>query len=320
MRRIERLITAIRTPTDNETAVTDQSGISDDEITSILNDAQSYLQQELETINDEPFVRETTLNTVAGTEAVQLPARTYLGQNIKMVEYSPTGAVVSFRRLRQITLFERQAIAGGGQPQYYMTRNKQLLLSPIPSASVTGGIRLNFVQQLPTLSKRRAKIASRTIVAGALTALTLDITDYATYFPGASAFSSTSILVDDLFSIVDANGTITARNVPITAINGSGVCTLGTYTPESSTETAAVGSYLVAGSNATTHCELPDACEQFLIHWGKWQVLERDGFFQESQSEQARLQKLETSIKGAWNRISNDVHYIPILNSDYLFG
>ena len=458
MRRVERLLTQIRRPTDNESVTADTQGVQDEELLEALNDAQAYLQQELETINSEPFERESFLDTVSGQEAYDLPDRIYLGQNVVLVECLTGSGSQTYYPLRKIELHERRTVPTGGMPSYYVTRNKQILLNPFPTVSITDGIRLNAVQQLPRLDKRRAQITAVTVSSGEVTDITVDATDYADYFQGATEFSASRILVDDHFSIVDADGNIKARNIPITAIaevdvadvdtitfptksacaagdyvvvydtqdrawavavnktgsdpeptgpiwsaipaarkaqanlatdttaaqvaarfedafnnltgfatafttsdvmaNGlmtvtndtagfvlpgftsdkfeintgflsiaqtvegsaTGEATITSYTPESTSETASVGDYLVAGANATTHSELPLACEPFLITWGKWQIFERDNRFDSAAKMSERLQLLEKSLKDAWHRISDDVAYIPILNTDYLFG
>lgn len=323
MRRVERLLQAIRQPTDNEDPVEGSVGVSDDELLETLNDAQAYLQQELEQIETQPFVRELYIDSVARQAEYTLAARTYLSSNLEMVEYSPTpNQLETYRELRMLDMHERRRVTGGvTYPTGYYTRGDTLVLSPAPTNTVTNGIRIHAPMQLPTLDKRRAKIAARTVSGGQVTALTIAVNDFTTYFPGTSTFSSARILKDDLFSVVTPAGVITARNIPITAIDsGTGVCTLLAYTPESTSETVAVDSYLVAGANATTHSELPIACERYLIAWGKWQLLDRDGHYEDAGKQLARVQMLEGAIKGAWSRISDDIHYIPILNPDYLMA
>ena len=76
----------------------------------------------------------------------------------------------------------------------------------------------------------------------------------------------------------------------------------------------------MAGANSTTHSELPDICEKFLIHKAAEQVMDRDGDTQGALKQGARAaQQLET-IKGAWTQMREDVDYIPIVNDEWLFG
>ena len=320
MRAVNKLIDQIRRQTELEGTVSATANISDEEILQYVNDAQQYLQEQLERINYHPFLAEDIQDVVANQEAYDLPTDALMGSNIVSIEFSRTGQVADYSTLYRVTMPERETASGSWQPLRYILRQDTVLLNPIPSTSTTNGLRINYSQAAPNLDKRRAIIDAITVVAGQVTALSVDVTAYATFFPGSSAFSSSEILVDDYFCIVATDGTIRARNIPITAINsGTGNATITAYTPASSSETGSVGNYLVAGRDTTTHSTLPNYCEKFLIHWPSWQLLSRNGHDDEAGVQKARVDQIEDSIKSSFMKLFDDVEFATILNDDYLF-
>ena len=307
------LITAVRRLTENEGTVNANVGISDEEFLQYFNDAQDYLMFGLEFINRKPYTREVKMDSVNAQEAYDLPARTYLGHNVVVVEYALTGNINDYVELRLTTVHERDTT--NATPWRYIIRNKQILLNPTPNLSVTNGIRIQYVERLDRLDKRRAQVDAITVSSGQVTALTVDITDYTNYFSGATAFSDTSILVDDYFSIVGADGAVKARNIPITAINTStGVCTITSYTPEATTETGAINDYLVAGTSAVTNTDILTEFESFMIDFCSERIFRRDGNTQEADGMMTKMAIWEEKMANAYRAMSDDVQFVTVLN------
>lgn len=319
MRRVKWLIDRIRALSENEGTVSDSAGISDEDVLQYINEAQRVLFGKLEVANNNPFVAEDFITTVANQEEYSLPPRTYLKNNIVSVEYSHTGDTNDFSRLRRMGFTERDTSNLAIHPRKYLIRNGSILLNPIPTTAVTNGVRVQYVVDPPRVDKRRAQLDSVTVSSGQVTALSVDITDYTDYFSGASDFSDTSILVDDYFCVVGADGTIKARNIPITAISTSnGDATITSYTPESTSETAATGDYLVAGTNSTSHSILPTHMERYLIEFSVWRMLRRDSSVEAAESAPELVVILEEMLK-SWQDIDDDVKYPAILNTRYLY-
>ena len=320
MRRVKYLLTQIRRHSENEGTVSSTAGLSDDELIQYLNDAQEHLQHEIEGVNQDWFAKEIQIDVVGSQEAYTLPIDTYLDQNIISVEFSLTGNAQDYWKLKKAPYQKRETSLVSFSPTQYLLKGNQILLNPIPEASITNGLRIVYSRRLPRLDKRRGLLDAVTVSSGEVTALSLDVTDYTDYFADASAFSSSSILIDDKFCVVGSDGTVKAKGIPITAINEStGNATITSYTPDSTSETAAVGDYLVAGEFSTSHSEFPETCEKYLIHWVVWQILERDGNYREAQLQAARLEKIEMAILDSWRRSLDDVQYIPILNDDWFW-
>ena len=319
MRRVKRLIKAARRLSENDETVTTTVGISDEEFVQYMNDGQDSIMSELERIDHKDFTREAFITTVAGTEAYNLPSDIYLGTNIVAAEYSFTGNSQDFRHMRRITLNERDTSEVGLHPFQYILRNKQILLNPVPTTGRTNGLRLSYVKNMLRLDKRRAILTAATNTSTQVTALTVDLTDFTDYFPDASAFSDSSILEDDLFTLVDASGVVQARGIPITAISTStGVATVGSYTADDADTGGAIGDYLLAGERATTHSELEDRLEAPLITYTAWRITARDSSEDGQILYQEFLRQLE-DVKAAWRKNVEDVDFIPIIQDRYIW-
>lgn len=322
MRRLERLITSARRKSENEGVTSTTVGISDEECIQFFNDAQEHLFQELEQIDSSLFAREYTFNTVSNQEEYEIPRRIYLDQNIISVEFSYTGNPNYYEILPHFTFLERDTTTFGAQPSGYLVRDGKILLNPIPSTNNQAKIRVNYVEPLPTLDKRRAQTTSVTVSSGVISALTVDTTDFANYFPYNSAFSSSAILVEDYFSLVDVDGNILSHNIPIGSISEStGVVTLfATHVPDEGDEDNdgdLVGAYLLSGPNATTHAALPNLCEKYLINYAVYQLMKRDAS-PRSQEQLLEVQQHLTSITTSWEQMSEDIKEIPILDDQWL--
>jgi hypothetical protein len=156
------------------------------------------------------------------------------------------------------------------------------------------------------LDKRRGTITAVTVSSGQVTALTLN----------SSTDDSTAIDAkkDKFFCIVDSNGVVKAYNVPFSAYTaGTGVFTLVSYTPNSTSETAAIGDYIVLGKYMTTHSQLPDECENYLIHYSAKELLRR-GSSTEFNNQSAIVEEIEQAITRQMRSQTAELNYIPQLN------
>jgi hypothetical protein len=61
-----------------------------------------------------------------------------------------------------------------GNPSFYIRRNSQLLIQPIPQQA--GLLRVNYQQTLPKLDTRRAQVGIVVLGANSISSLTLDTT------------------------------------------------------------------------------------------------------------------------------------------------
>jgi hypothetical protein len=116
--------------------------------------------------------------------------------------------------------------------------------------------------------------------------------------------------------VVGSDGTIKCPKVEYSSVAANGVVTLvGTHAYLTG-ETITVGDYVVPGERATTHSELPDNCERYLISYVTWKILKRDSSTG-SQEHVQELQMLAQQIVEAYAAAAQDVTRIPIINTDW---
>ena len=257
--RIRRL-THSQSYTDSATS-TAQRGLQTQTIVDLLNEAHEVIHGILFDNGSHTYVKQSLLDVTADTEAVTLSTDSFLGVNVLNVEYKYGSGSDDYVRLDQSSIHERDT-RSSGDPLTYIQRNNQILLNPIPSTSVTDGLRVTYEYQLPEVDVRRGKVSA---VDDGNDPTSITITDNAL---GTIALSD-SDLVGTYITVVDKDGVQQMTDIPVTSYNsGTGVITLGSFTSAAS-EVVAVNDYVVIGANASTHSPFPRACEPFIVEYVK---------------------------------------------------
>ena len=308
MLRVEHLLKAIRRQTDNEQVGTDQ-GISDDEIIRYLNDAQDDVYGDIVNTFRAKFNDFETISIVARQESYSVPTKAFMDDQIAMVEWSLTGLTRDYRALKRVTMRERNSVEGW--PSRYTVANKKIYVWPIPVSPV-GTLRISFTRKVPTMDKRRAQVSASTIVGTNLTALTLKgVSGAAISSTEVSEFSE-----DDFLCVVNSQGQILMAGIAYTAVSALGVVTLDGNHAIQTGETIPVGAYVVMGEYASTHSELPDDIENYLVCYGAWQVYKRDANDQFGPQQQQVI-TMKQSIIDNYAELNMDVDYTPEINNYY---
>lgn len=308
-RYVSYLIDDVRQSTEN-TDVSDTIGIQDAEFLRFLNDAQYRIQNLIIQQHPNIFVTDKTYSIVGGQEAYSLPNDAFMGNKVSQVEYShkSTGQDY-FYMLRPTSNYNRKSGTNSGfsynRPEHYIRRSNQILLTPVPTSS-TGQLRISYVQRLPRLDLRRGSVASVTLdsATNTISALALNVS--------TDAVDSTELDKWTRVSFVDEEGNVKMSNIKVTDIDAS----TGTVTVDSSFsyengETIAVGNYIVAGDYATTHVQLDDLVERYLIAYCTLKILQRDSNIMDLQVQQNILLEMENDILAAYAEISDDITEIP---------
>lgn len=307
MRSINYLLPVIRRHSRNENYSLTE-GIVDEQIIQYVNDAQDYLQSALNSTNqvNKPFVVEKIISLVASQEAYSIPGRLFYNKEIQQVEYSYDGQTSNYRLLPKVHTFNRFTYNTTYVDGYYV-RGNTINVVPTPAASV-GSLRVLFEGKLDTLDKRRGQITTVTgLTSTGFTSITLDST--------ADETSNPNLTNIDYICINDANGNVTAYNIPVSNYNtGTNVLTPGTFTFQTG-ETITNGSYVTFGKYSTTHSKLPDECEAYLIHYACQQIFHVDSS-DDAAEEAATCAKLEQGILAANKSQTAEIMYIPQVNWD----
>lgn len=312
-RRTEHIIRSIRRETGNE-SFSATNGIPTRDLEEYLVDAQDDLQTAIINAHStRAFPARALLDVVSASNEIALPSDFHSSGGLIKVEFSASGNARDFYELRQVTLAEIHDTATGN-PSVYSRRGDTLVLSGTPQASITGGIRVTYVKQLPRPSIRRGVVNSVTLDTSARTitalAMTIDLTLATPYDP-------TGLLEDDYISIVSAEGVVKMAGIPITAISAPpfGLFTIRPGFVYAVGETIAAGDYIVSGKYASSHPQWPAQVERFLRRFGVLRVKMRDSN-DDLISEDALLAQMRDQIVEDYVSLNADILRVPEINED----
>lgn len=305
MRRLDLLIDQARRNTEN-VEFNATSGISDEEFLQYVNDAQDRLQSLIGTRFPDLFQTEKEIASIQNRDYYSVPDDCFLGSRIDLVEYSKTGQADDYYFLNKGLLKEK--LPGVyGSPEFYIRRSSRFLTYPIPDTS-SGLFRVTYQKSLPRLDIRRATVSAATLATDTITTLTLDTT---------VNLDNTTILAQELATVVNKYGVVKMRRIPITAINtGTGEVTIEAGFTFQQDEYIDAGDYILSGPESTTHSQLPDTCERYLIEYMCWRVLTRDASNASPENSQILIQ-LESDIIASISEPDGDVIEVPIITTDY---
>ena len=319
MRSVTKLIKQIRNQTENE-EFGDFTGINDTEFIQYLNDAQYNLQSIIVAQHPNVFIKETIITVAPNQQGYNLPSDCFLNNKVNNVEFSATGKEDDYYVLDSTTIKNRDP-GVEGYPNRYIRYNGKILLTPIPSNG--GTIKVNYIYRLPELGKRAAQIGQKTQevdVEGVPTPTDVDTVVSSSENFSLTIDNSTLPINQDLlsnydyFCIVDKEGRFVIKNIEIDTISFNEVIckphTLDTGEPF----VIPVGSYIVGGKDTTSHSELGIETERYLISYCAWKILKRDSSV-DSQEAMAELQQMAQEIVNSYKVITDDVSFIPDLNS-----
>lgn len=307
-RKVDLLITHIRKVTENET-LNSTTDIDDDQILEYLNQAQDDLQSEIISRHPQVFQKETTIAAVQGQEEYLLPADVFLGSNLVSVEYATQTTNPKYYLLKPGYYRDRISHISGIPDTYiraddWNDNTGKILLSPKPSNS-TGQFRIVYHQRIDRLDKRRGVVSAVTLGASSISALTLDVS-------GNPPIDSTKLDEEPFFCVVDDEGNMKMRNVKFDSIDTStGVVTVNSSFAFESGETIAVGDYIVAGKDTTSHVRLPRNTERYLIEFAAWKILKQDSSIDSAEQAQ-ELGTLRESILRSFSTIQDDNYQIAV--------
>lgn len=299
MLRAELLLKQVQRQTENERVGTND-GISLEEYYRYFNDAQLRLQRQILKVNNKAFRTYTTW-PADGTEDYDQPFDMFARNQSVTLEYT-SGTDADYVTLKKVTQLERSTIAG--RPTQYILEGTRILVNAYPA---TGTFRLTYTRRLPLVDKRRATVASRTLSGSfALTALAL------------SGYTDADYLLADHLCVVDFNGVIKARGIPYTGVT-LGVVTIqgSTYTLPTGYTTITVGEYVCLGAYTSTHFQVDESAEDFLVAYCSRRILNRDGSPDAAELTADELTMLE-DITDIYTDDA-DIDQVPVTNCDY-FG
>jgi len=308
MRRIDLLITQSRRATEN-VEFNDASGLGDEEFLQYSNDAQDRLQSQIYTIFPDIFLAEKEITATQGVEAFPIPDDAFLGSRIRLIEYTHTGLTKDYYSLKKGELFERISDIRSN-PSFYIRRGNEFLIEPT-SDTTSAKLRITYQKRLPRLDVRRGTVKSAVLDTGTnkITSLTLDT---------SVLLDDTALLEEDEITIIDKFGFCQMRRIQILAISTStGVVTVDPDFTFETGETISAGNFSVRGPESTTHSQLPNIAERYIIAYMNWKILKRDSS-NDSIEQTQELQVIEQDIINSFKQPDGDVANITILDDQFL--
>ena len=301
-RRTDYLITDTRISTENE-EFSDTIGIKDSEFLRFLNDAQTRIHSLLVQQHPSIFLTEQIENVVADQESYNISYKAFAGNKVAQVEYSPTASDDYYYPLRPTTLYNRDTGAEGS-PTHYIRKAGKILLVPTPTSS-NGKLRITFTHRLPKMDVQRAIVSSATTSGTSISSLTLNV---------STETIDSELSNDTRMTIVDEEGNIKMANIKFTAIDtGTGVVTVDPSFTFESGESISTGDVVLKGRYSTTHSELDEMVERYLISYATMQILKRESN-SDLAAQQSILMEMEREIIDAYAEMSDDIFEIQEIN------
>jgi len=249
MRRLELLSQEVRQTTDTE----DIESINTYELMRYFRDAQRTIQKIIFTVNPdaEMFQREQMYTPSSTDNRYNLPSDIYANSAVtSLLSVDSTGRVLY--TIPKLSFREVRVKIG-----YALKGNQFILTNPNQYRRVL----MTYVYKLATPSYRLGQVSAVNAATGVVSvsgSTLIDDTDFTEYY------DRYSIVDSDGANLLDANGDRAAINLKLTNYAGT------SFTFQGDISAVSVGDWIVAGSDATTHMELPDECEPFLLaHVGR---------------------------------------------------
>lgn len=213
-------------------------GVTQETILDFLNDAKDYIQVAIvgtgSTVCDESLV----IAAVANQEEYEIDDRIVLGNKIRNMQFSNTGALRDYRDLPQLRDEERRT-SYSSIPSGYIRRGK--FFSPVPIVDRAGGsFRAEYPRQWDDFALPIGVISAKTT-----TLITLDSAETTYYdYIAMTLLNSASKL-----SAVSTAGVVKDYGISMTSANYAN----GQIVIPTQTLNAAVGDFIVLGEYASSH-------------------------------------------------------------------
>ena len=313
MRYLGELIKQARRTTENE-EYGDNEGISQIEIVGYANDAQDMLQGVI--LRNVPscdlFDTQVGLLTTNRVRTISLPGDVdydgsalpvYGAGAVRLVEYSYTGDVQDYYRVRKVTLGEL-SVAVSDPINQYAILGRKLVLGPTPMSD-DKDVRVTYVSSLPRLDLRKGQIDS-----AATDSITLELTPDATLADETLPF---------YVSISDGLGNVVQYNILVTAYDSvTFIMTVDPDTPILSPSTMA-GNWVTVGKYSTTHPQIiPDEfADRYIIAYLNLKLFNKDSSA-DAKWAVDEMNQIERDVVGNLISVTKDAQQLPILDWSWL--
>lgn len=288
MRRLELLEKEVRESTDT----VDENSLNTYELMRYFNDGQKLLQKILYTANQSAdlFIRSENIAVTSGVKSYPLPDDIYARNSVVGL------MTANGHKITRMSPQELQNMYG------YALYGKNIMLSFDPTENLV----LDYVYKLPVISFRLAQVDTFDTGAGTIDAV-------------AGSIIANEDFVDrfDYYTIVDSDGNIKAPKMKLSSLAGLTFTFTGDLTGGTDYDGVAAGDYVVCGKFGTSHSELPDECEPFLLTYVQRRILAKISS-SDIQSESAFTSEERQDIQDLFLDNVSDALYPVSSDVDYL--
>lgn len=301
MRTVEQLILMARKLSRNE-RYDSNSGVPQDVFVQYVQNAQDTLLKEITNLKTKYFKKQIVQDVVSNQEKYSYPDD-LLVQHIETIQWTDSISGTYWQTLYKSYTKEKITLQPG-YPFSYVPYNDGFYLNP---PIVRGKLWISYETTLPRVQKRSGKITSISLASGVLSGITVDST--------SDFYDQTQINSDFYLCIVDKFGAVKAKNIPYDSVS-SGVFTMSPYTLKT-TDSIAVGDYILIGKDTCNVPQFPDLCESFLI---KHMVYDAKYTAASQWSQEAKQDMIDSfkSLSQIFADNSSDITQVQITNLDYI--
>jgi hypothetical protein len=304
MKRIDYLIGMARKLSENE-SVSVANDIADEEFIQKANDAQDRLQSVISNTKEtgKSFVVEKIIQGVANQDGYAINDRVFFSKSIEDVQFSFDGSLANYRPLKKLLMLNRMTDSGDWPTGYYRRRG---MFFPVPILNTSAGkFRVLFERSLDDLDKRRGTISEVVgLTSTTFTSITLTSADET-----SSPVNLTNI---DYVCICDEDGNVKAYNIPVESYNTSTkvLTPRAGFTFVNPGESISEGNFVTFHKYTTTHSQLSDECESYLIEYMVEAIKHRDSSNDFAEQSEI-LRRIEKTIVDVYKKQSAELQEIP---------
>jgi len=315
---IQELIDIVRVETENED-VSSSIGIQDKEIIRFINIAQRQIQSKIVSKSEKEYTSIVTLLPDLNTNG-----RVYSIPQDSFMRARVTSLWVDERLSKQVYINDLKItklnVATAGccntpscyygcyvhkSQGYAIVANKIYITG---SCDVNSQITIAYVKTVPELELPILQVTALTAVDMQGGTLAVDL--------NASSFNVNLLNTSRVYTLVDEQGVQIVQNIRLGAYNSA----LGTI-PLSANNlpqliTTTENTYLVRGSNSSTHCDVEALAQDFITRYAIAKVLQRDGS-SEYNVHSADLVALLNEIVDAYVEAASQIMDIQQFPEDY---
>jgi hypothetical protein len=288
MEYVGTLIAAVR-----EDAQVQAVATSDAQIVRWLNFGLERLQSVITKQRPTYFIHSEEIELQANTESYKTTGAVLFGTRIISVEYSHTGQAADYLKLREVPYSHRRN-AVDLERFTYSRNGSEISLHPVPDTS-TGKLRVRYERRFKKLAERAAKILDST----------------------PDRYDVEPILDEALFNSVEYYNVV-GEFGPIVHENF-----LGSYDPASNRFTISNGTgneddYVILGEHTSTHTEVEENCDRFLILYACVRAARKAKRQVEADQFNSELAAIEKEIREAYEVDDGDDGEITIVDPELM--